>query len=109
METRSTQQEILVMTGTSFSSRQWCEKDESNENQNRLSDKEQLQEALWNGLIREMIPEICERSADGKSLYLREIREAESFIALEMGDLGELSDPYYSIDPHNFGGSQFPN
>lgn len=45
MKPNSTQQEILLITGTSFSSRQCYQKDDEN-NQNNLTEKEQLEEGL---------------------------------------------------------------
>ncbi len=57
MNPTSTQQEILLLIGINFPSRNSCEKDDSN--QNNLTKEQQLEEACWNGLIQEMLPEIC--------------------------------------------------
>ncbi|PWT97569.1 MAG: hypothetical protein C5B52_13560 [Bacteroidetes bacterium] len=101
MDKNSTQQEIMLMVGTSFSSRQWMQKDETDEHR-QLSEMEQLEEACWNGMIREMIPEICERDEDGNALLLWEVHEGNTFITLDMGEIPEDKDEYYSIDPYTF-------
>src|SRR6266513_1191763 len=98
MKTNSTQQEILLMTGTHFSSRQWCEK--NSPVQDHLTDKEQLQNACWNGLLQEMLPEICKPTAENKNLYLWQITEATSFIDLELGEVPGEIEKYHSINPY---------
>ena len=73
MKTKSTQQEILLMTGTKFSAREWAEKNV--EDKNKLSATEQLEDACWNGLLDEMLPELVQKTAEGKKLFLwHEIR-----------------------------------
>jgi hypothetical protein len=100
MKANSTQQEILLMTGTHFSSRQCCDKNDSN--QNNLSEKEQLEEACWNGLFKEMLPEIYNNTAGNKKLYLWQIREGASFIELEFAEFPADKEKYFSIDPYSF-------
>ena len=101
MKTNFAQQEILLMTGTSFSSRQWCEKNDQ-DNQNQLTEKEQLEEACWNGLLQEMLPEIYGKTCGDTKLYLWQIREAVSFIEIELGELPGEKEKYFSIDPYSF-------
>lgn len=102
MKTNSTQQqEILLMTGTSFSSRQWSKKDDEGK-QKILSEREQLEEACWNGMLQYMLPEICEQTEGNKKLYLWQIKEAASFIELDLGEIPEEKEKYFSIDPYLF-------
>ncbi len=97
MKTNSTQQEILLLTGTNFSSRHCFEKDE---NQNHLTEKEQLEEACWNGMLKDMLPEICDQ--DGNKLYMWQVWKANSFIEIELGEIQEEKENYFSIDPYSF-------
>lgn len=106
MKTNSVQQEILLVTGTSFSSRQCLEKDDLG-SQSNLSEKQLLEEACWNGLLPEMLPEIYEQSGADTKLYLWQIREAKSFIEIELGELPEEKESYLSIDPYLFLPVQF--
>jgi hypothetical protein len=100
MKTNSTQQEILLITGTSFSSRQ-CYQKEDEANENQLTEKQQLEEACWNGLLEYLLPEIY-LHADDKKLYLWQIKEAASFIEIELGEQPEEKENYFSIDPYSF-------
>lgn len=100
MKTNSTQHEILLVTGTSFSSREFCETSDGL-NYNPLTEKEKLVVACWNGLLPEMLPEIFEQPVN-KKLYLWEIREASSFIELELGEIYLELEKQFSIDPYSF-------
>ncbi len=99
MKANSTQQEILLMTGTRFSSRQCSDKNDATAHQN-LNEKERLEEACWNGMIKDMLPEICDKNSEDKQLYLWQIKEGESYIELELAEFPEEKDKYFSIDPY---------
>jgi hypothetical protein len=101
MKANSTQMEILILTGTSFSASQLSDKNEAASKPNR-SEKEMLTEACWNGLLPVMLPELCEQIPDGKKMYLWEIKEADAFIELELGELQEDKEKYFSINPYAF-------
>ena len=106
MKATSTQQEILLMTGTSFSNRQSQEKADSDKSRN-LSEKERLEEACWNGLLKEMLPEVFKEIDADKELYLWQIKEASSFIELVLAEFPEEKDRYLSLDPYAFLPVQF--
>lgn len=90
------QQEILLMTGTKFTSRQcWQSRDQ----EDGASEAEQLQNACWNGLLKEMLPEIC---AGNQKLYLWQIKENRSSIDIELGELPAEVESYFSIDPYAY-------
>lgn len=95
------QQEILLMTGTSFSSRQCLQKIDD-EHQKYLTEVDQLQEACWNGQLPQMLPEICETSTGDNTLYLWEIKENKSSVEIILGQLPEQMEREYSIDPYSF-------
>jgi len=100
MKINTAQQEILLMTGTSFSSRPWCEK-EGNNNQH-LSSEEKLKEACWNGMLQEMLPEICKPFIGERKLFLWQVREAHSFIELDLAEEPCEMNKYFSINPYSF-------
>jgi hypothetical protein len=100
MKTNFVQQEILLMTGTSFSQRQCVSKDDQDNHE--LTEKEHLEEACWNGLLPEMLPEIYGQTCGDTKLYLWQIREAVSFIEIELGELPGEKEKYFSIDPYTF-------
>jgi hypothetical protein len=47
-----------------------------------------------------MLPEICEQ-VSGK-LYMWQVWKTNSFIEIELGEIPEEKDKYYSIDPYSF-------
>lgn len=98
MDTTSTQQEILLVTGTSFSAGQ-CESKDSDEGKG-LTERQRLEQACWNGLIGQMLPEICEK--DAGTMFLWRIKEGASFIDLEYGESPATIEAESSIDPYAF-------
>lgn len=100
METKSTQQEILLLTGTKFSEREWAEK--IIEDKNKLSAIEKLEDACWNGLLDEMLPEVVEKTSDGKKLFLWHVRQCRSFLEIELSDASPVIERENSIDPYLF-------
>src|ERR1700712_5744001 len=105
MKANSTQMEILILTGTTFSAGQISDKNEPASKPGR-TEKEILTEACWNGLLPALLPEICEQIPEGKKMYLWEIKEADAFIELELGEMQEDKEKYFSINPYSFIGAQ---
>ena len=101
MESTTTQQEILIVTGTAFTSREYNETDRTNGSKN-LSPSEKLQEACWNGLVQDMLPEVFFPRDKKAKLYLWLLREANHFLSLEMGEYPQDLDSYLSLDPYLF-------
>jgi hypothetical protein len=101
MKTNFTQQEILLVTGTTFSSREFAETSDGL-NYNHLSEKEKLEVACWNGLLKEMLPEVFAQNPVDEKLYLWEIRETDSFIELELGEKYVEFEKEFSLDPYSF-------
>lgn len=100
MKTKPINQEILLMTTTTFSKREWCEKNARNNKPSSVNDK--LEKACWNGLLDDMLPGIVARSSSGKKLSLWQITHFGSFLELE---LSESIVKYYeqqSINPYLF-------
>lgn len=100
MKTPSIQQEILVITGTKFSAREWAEK--NTEDNNKFSATEYLENACWNGLLDEMFPELIQKTTEGKKLFLWRIRHCRSFLGIELTESSPSIAPESSIDPYFF-------
>ena len=102
MGTRQAQQEILILKGNSFTARQYHSKNENGKPES-LSPEEQLEEACWNGLIQELIPELYIHPGKDKTLYLWQVKESNSFLELDLSEeIPETKDNYLSIDPYAF-------
>jgi hypothetical protein len=95
------QMEVLLMAGTSFLAGNWVHKDDNLVERN-YSEIEQLQEACWNGLVKTMLPEVWIKPPNGGILYLWEVREAESFLELEIGEIPLPIDPRLTLKPRYF-------
>lgn len=101
MKINTTQQEVLLITETGFSSRQCCGKNE-NGKEDQLTGREQLQEACWNGLVQEILPELFKENESKKDLYLWKLTEGRSFLELDLGVSPMEKDIHFSIDPYCF-------
>jgi len=91
METNNVQQEVLLMTGTTFMSGDLCPKDDFNQ---------QLEEACWNGLIQTMLPEIFPQTTQGSPLWLWDVKETGAFLELDLGQAPATQDSHFSINPY---------
>jgi hypothetical protein len=110
MERNTTQQEILLMTGSAFFQQQCYEKNEQDRDSNKnMSQGEKLEEACWNGILQELLPGLIAKSPEGKALLLWEIRHGNSFLELDLCEAPAKPDYYYSIDPYMFLKSGFAN
>ena len=108
MKLEQTQQEILLVLNTTFSSRE-CQEKNSIDESNCLTEREKLLAACWNGLLQEILPEIFEQDPKEAKLCLWQVKEASSFLELELGNLQEIKDIYLSIDPYTFLAIQYCN
>lgn len=88
-------QEILLAHSSKFFNKEFFCKETSPEYEH-LSPKEQLAEACWNGVLREMLPELC------SSLHMDQINEGNRFINVCMGDTEDRNNTCFSINPYFF-------
>ncbi|MFZ1451700.1 MAG: hypothetical protein WAT20_03315, partial [Ferruginibacter sp.] len=68
----------------------------------QLSQKEKLIHLCWNGMLKEMIPEIIEHGTDKKALTLWEINQSGNMLDLRYGDMDEEMNDEWSINPYVF-------
>ena len=97
MKTKNMQQEILLLTISTLAQREWCEKDASNKESFFFS-HEQLENACWNGLLHELIPEVMQE----KGIFLWQINAGKFFLSAELGEQPVSIDHKFSIDPYLF-------
>ena len=96
MKNLNANQEILLQGNSKFFQKDWCELNPG-KNDKQLSQKEQLIQLCWNGMLPEMIPEIFE--AGEKPLTLWDINESGNLLDLRYGDMDKLMDDEWSINP----------
>lgn len=99
MKNITTNQEILLLPGTSFFKRDWCEKNNSTHT-NKLSQKEQLIQLCWNGMLPVLLPEINETDVGEKPLTLWEINETRKLLDLRLGEFNQTLNDEWSINPY---------
>jgi hypothetical protein len=97
MKTKNVQQEILLFTKSTLAQRAWCEKDDSDKES--FFSHEQLENACWNGLLYEMIPEVMQKK---RNFFLWQINTGKSFLSIELGEQPVSIDHIFSIDPYLF-------
>jgi len=98
MKPKNMQQEILLFTGSTLAQRVWWEKDASDK-ESFLFSREQLENACWNGLLYEMIPEVMQQK---KNFFLWQINVGKFFLSIELGKEPVSIDHICSIDPYLF-------
>jgi hypothetical protein len=100
MEQNATQQEVLLNTDTQFAHRQWADKDAKGSA--NLTAIEKLEKACWDGLLKELIPELDIVLDSDKKLWLWQIHETRSFLALDFYEYPGPKEKEASIDPYLF-------
>ncbi len=100
MEPITTQQEILLSTDSNFAHRKWSDLDAAGSE--NLSAIEQLEKACWDGLVKELIPELDITLISNKKLWLWQIHETRSFLALDFYEFPGPKENEASIDPYLF-------
>jgi hypothetical protein len=97
------QLEILLFTDTEFSSRQY--QDKSDKGNQSYEKRRSLEEACWNGLLHETMPELY-WAMQKKHLVLWKTTQADHFLELEYGIFTEQKESLSSINPYLFIGSR---
>src|SRR5664279_5992108 len=102
METKSTQQEILLNTNTHFAHQEWADKDAiGSESLNYI---QQLEKACWEGLVKELIPELDITLHTRQKIWLWQVHETQAFLALDFYEFPGPKENAASINPYLFMG-----
>lgn len=99
MKKMNANQEILLLSNSKFFQRDWCELNNKS-NDKKLSQKEQLIQLCWNGMLKEMLPELLPDTPGVKPLTLWEICESDHMLDLRYGDFDEEMLDESSINPY---------
>ena len=100
MEKKNIQQEILLITKSNLSKRNFSIRQE--EKNQPCSAAEILEQACWNGMLEDLISEVLATSPDGKKLLLWQIQKANSFLHIDLCESPETVDYAKSVDPYFF-------
>ena len=99
MKATFTQQEILLVKTSGYLCREWAEKKDNGEQQPQT---EKLEEACWNGLIRELLPEVFDSAAPANKMYLWQVKDGDNLLQLELSEDPIPVERHFSIDPQSF-------
>jgi hypothetical protein len=95
------QLEILLFTGTRFSSRLLCEKNDTG-NQDNSTKCKSLEAACWNGILPEMLPELYWEVQNRKKFILWKVTQGNHFLELEYGEQPQQKEKIFSVNPYFF-------
>ena len=91
-------QEILLVTTTSFAGKPFCKTDEKS-HETPSTPAVQLEEACWNGLLNELLPEI---TISEEKLYPWQVEVRRSYLWISMGICTSVPENGFTLDPHLF-------
>ena len=92
-------QEILLNAGSSFFKREYAER-EQKQSSKKLSQKEQIAEMCWNGLLPDLLPEITDTGNNQKPLTIWEINATSHLVDLRLGEFNENLNDVFSLNPY---------
>ena len=87
--------EVLIFTNTTLSQKALCSKNSSNKNYSAI---EELEDAFWDGLLYELVPEIMPSTPDIK-MVIRAIFAGDSYLLIDLADSPGIPQPIFTIDP----------
>ncbi len=108
MINRIRQQEILIAYNSSFLSKIYFEKCNAGSSEIFII-LEKIEEACWNGLLEEVLPEVFTMNTPHRPIYIWEIREYNSIMKIEMSEYPSSKNNYLCIDPYKFMVKQLNN
>ena len=100
MKQKNIQQEVLVLTQTSFAQKALIG---HNGGAKRSSPAEELEKGFWNGLLNEMLPELMLPMQGRQSeLFIWQISIGEFLLLIDMAETPVIIEDSYSINPSCF-------
>ena len=98
MKPQHIHQEVLIFTNSTLSQKVLFKKNSSN---NNSSAAEELEEAFWDGLLNELVPEIMPSSPHPK-MFIWGIHAGKFYLLIDLADTPGITESIFSIDPHLF-------
>ena len=99
MEPKIINQEIFLLTGSSFCSRPFSKRDDQ-EPYGRPGSMEELEKACWDGMLYQMFPELV--GTDHRDNYIWDTVSGVNFLCIQMGHAPLPIERETSIDPYLF-------
>jgi hypothetical protein len=99
MKKGNTHYEILMVTGSRFSQREFCSRDERDEAR-KLSPSEQLEKACWDGLLHELFPEILGSHSIRNESFIWHTLLGKRYLYIQIGPNPASVSGQTTIDPY---------
>jgi hypothetical protein len=97
MKQKNTQQEVLVLTQTSFAQKALIG---NNRGDKTSCPAEELEKGFWNGLLNEMLPELMiPLQGRPSELFIWQISFGEYLLLIDMAETPEIIEDSHSINP----------
>ena len=96
MKPQHVHQEVLIFTNTTLSQKALCRKNSGNKNSPAI---EELQEAFWDGLLNELVPEIMPSALHPK-MIIWGVYAGQFYLLIDLADSPGITESILSIDPH---------
>ncbi len=97
MKAKNIQQEVLVLTETSFAQKTLIGHHGGDE---KTCPVEELEKGLWDGLLNEMLPELMLPMQGRRSdLFIWQISIGEASLLIDMAETPDTIEDLYSINP----------
>ena len=95
MKLQHVHQEVLIFKNTTLSQKALCRKNSSNNNN---SANEELEEAFWDGLLNELVPEMMPSMRNIK-MVIWGVYAGEFYFLIDLADSPGNAESIFSIDP----------
>ncbi|HJS56186.1 MAG TPA: hypothetical protein VJ765_16660 [Chitinophagaceae bacterium] len=99
MKPLTTNQEILLFKGTSFSKFEFAIRDNHKKRPGANSAGEELEKACWEGKLSDILPELTIDPIDGYKMYVWNIHATKRSLLIQLGTDPCRNDTVFSIDP----------
>ena len=96
MKPQHVHQEVLFFTNTTLSQKVLCRRNSSSKS---VSAIEELEEAVWDGLLNGLVPEIMPSTLHQKMVIWR-VLAGKFYLLIDLADSHEIPESILSIDPH---------
>ena len=98
MKPQHVHQEVLIFTNTTLAQKALCRENSSSKNSPAI---EELEEAFWDGLLNELVPEIMPSTRHSK-MVIWGVYAGKFYLLIDLADSPGITESIFSIDPHLF-------
>ena len=102
MKPKTASHEIMLFTGTGFTGREFCSRDNERDSGRKLSPMEELEKACWDGMLYEMFPEILGSFSAKCESFIWHIMSGKKYLRISMGPAPTVMENETAIDPYFF-------